>query len=141
ATALYATRARSVAVAAAYERQAELADLGAELRGASQHLTDQVRRYTQFGDRRHYESYWTEVRETKTRDRVVARLAELNVPAELLGLIAEAQARSNALVAVEEQAMSAVEQGRLDEARLLVFGESYDAQAGRIMEPIAQFGE
>src|SRR5690606_11132959 len=44
ATALYMTRTRSIAVAAAYERQAELAARGAELRGASQYLTDQVRR-------------------------------------------------------------------------------------------------
>ncbi|MNW48728.1 hypothetical protein D3C74_261080 [compost metagenome] len=38
----------------------------------------------QFGDKVHYDNYWREVDETKTRDHVVERLTELGAPKEEL---------------------------------------------------------
>ena len=92
----------------ALHRQAEFRKLGIELADASDYLTNEVQAYTQFGDQVHYDNYWREVRGTHTRDHVVQRLYELNAPAEELNLIELAKGNSDALIAIDEQAMAAV---------------------------------
>lgn len=117
----------------------ELEVLAGQLQDASDYLTNEVRAYTQFGDRVHYDNYWTEVNETKTRDMVVQRLQELNVPNELLSLVEQAQANSNDLINLEEQAMAAVEAGNLTRARELVYGADYAAGKAIIAAPLNDF--
>ncbi len=123
----------------ALHRQAEFRKLGIELADASDYLTNEVQAYTQFGDQVHYDNYWREVRGTHTRDHVVQRLYELNAPAEELNLIELAKGNSDALIAIEEQAMAAVEQGDLETARRLVFDQNYIRFKKSIMDPIHQF--
>ena len=81
----------------ATERQAEFKQLGLDLAGASDFLTNEARCYAVFGDKRHYDAYWKEVKETKTRDRVVTRLKELGAPQSELDLIEQAKNNSDAL--------------------------------------------
>ena len=64
----------------AVSRQAEFKQLGIDLADASDYLTNEARRYVQFGEKTYYDNYWKEVNETKTRDKVVSRLKELNAP-------------------------------------------------------------
>ncbi len=52
------------------ERQKEFKQLRIDLRNASDYLTNQARRYVQFGEQKFYDNYWKEVKETKTRDHV-----------------------------------------------------------------------
>jgi methyl-accepting chemotaxis protein len=139
AVAIYFSYTESHAVASAYVRQAEFKQLGADLARASDYLTDEVRKYAQFGERVHYDNYWREVRETQTRDRVVARLRALGAPAQELQLIEQAKHNSDALIATEKQAMNLTRMGRFDEARHLLFGPRYDADKRIIMGPIAEF--
>lgn len=117
----------------------ELEVLATQLQGASDYLTNEVRAYTQFGEQKYYDNYWKEVNETKTRDMVVARLQELQVPGELLDLVELAQTNSNNLIQLEEQAMAAVESGNLTLARELVYGADYQAGKDIIAEPISDF--
>ena len=79
----------------------ELEVLATQLQGASDYLTNEVRAYTQFGEQKYYDNYWEEVNETKTRDMVVQRLQELNVPSDLLDLVELAQTNSNNLINLE----------------------------------------
>jgi methyl-accepting chemotaxis protein len=137
--AIYFSAARSSAVQRAYDRQAEFKQLATELAAASDLLTGEVRRYTQFGERAHYDNYWREVKETRTRDRVVARLGELGAARAELDLLETAKRNSDALIAIEDSAMKLVERAQLDSARRLVFGPEYDAAKRIIMEPIAAF--
>ncbi|HEY4163137.1 MAG TPA: HAMP domain-containing methyl-accepting chemotaxis protein [Dongiaceae bacterium] len=123
------------------ERQMEFKQLGLDLGAASDFLTDQARRYSVFGDKRFFDAYWKEVKETKTRDRVVARLRELDAPQGELDLIEQAKQNSDALIATEDAAMKAVAAGDLETARKLMFGDEYDKNKARIMEPIAKFQE
>jgi len=120
-------------------RQAEFRQLGIDLADASDYLTNEARNFVQFGERIHFDNYWREVDETKTRDRVVERLKELGSPAEELALIEEAKRRSDSLVKTEDAALAAAEAGDFDEARKLMFGEQYEADKTRIMEPITEF--
>jgi hypothetical protein len=70
----YMTNLRLDTAIRARDLQAEFKQLGDDLGNASDYLTNEARRYVQFGDKEHYDNYWREVKETKSRDRVVARL-------------------------------------------------------------------
>ncbi|MGH4124591.1 MAG: methyl-accepting chemotaxis protein [Clostridium sp.] len=125
----------------AVNNQAIFKQLGLDLADASNYLTDQARRYVIDGDKTFYDNYWKEVNETKTRDRVVTKLKELNAPQMELDLIEKAKKNSDALIKTEEAAMKAVEAKDLDSARKLMFDSNYDKNKSIIMEPIKQFQE
>ncbi len=120
-------------------RQMEFRKLGNQLGNASDFLTREARRYVIFGDKRHYDAYWREIEETKTRDSVVTRLKELNAPENELALIEKAKANSDALIATEYAAMKAVERGDFAAAQKLMFDEEYDRNKRIIMQPIGKF--
>ncbi|GLC82361.1 methyl-accepting chemotaxis protein [Lacrimispora brassicae] len=126
---------------AAEERKAEFKQLGIDLANASDYLTNEARAYVQFGDKVHYDNYWREVNETKTRDKVVERLNELGAPQNELDLLAEAKKSSDTLVETEDKAMKAVEKGDFEEARHLMFDAQYDSDKRVIMAPISKFQE
>lgn len=123
----------------AVKRQAEFKQLGIDLVNSSDYLTNEVRSYVEFGNKKHYDNYWREVKETKTRDRVVEKLKELNAPEEELDLIEEAKKNSDNLVIIEDEAMKAVENKDFEKARTLLFDESYDKHKSEIMQPIDEF--
>ncbi|WP_274362417.1 methyl-accepting chemotaxis protein [Paenibacillus thermotolerans] len=126
-------------VRTAVARQAEFKQLGLDLANASDYLTNEARQYVQFGNQVHYDNYWKEVNETKSRDKVVARLKELNAPQSELDLIAKAKDNSDALVKTEDAAMKAVEQNDFDTARQLMFDDRYEANKKIITDPINEF--
>jgi methyl-accepting chemotaxis protein len=123
----------------AVAKQAEFKQLGIDLSNASDFLTEQARRYAVSGEKSHLDAYWKEVKETKTRDRVVSRLTELGAPKAELDLIEQAKNSSDKLIATEDAAMKAVEAKDLDRARQLMFGPDYDRNKAVIMQPIARF--
>lgn len=120
-------------------RKTEFKQLGIDLANASDYLTNEARAYVQFGDKVYYDNYWREVNETKTRDKVVQRLTELNAPKDELALVQQAKQNSDALVKTEDEAMKAVEQKDFDKARHLMFDKSYDESKKIIMTPIQEF--
>lgn len=121
------------------ERQLEFRQLGHDLGYASDFLTREARRYTIFGDKRHYDAYWNEVNIVKTRDKVVERLKQLGAPSHELQLIETAKANSDALISTEREAMNAVENGDLKLAQTLMFDTNYDRDKKIIMSPIKEF--
>ncbi|WP_432405648.1 methyl-accepting chemotaxis protein [Wukongibacter sp. M2B1] len=123
----------------AVQRQMEFKQLGIDLKNASDYLTEQARRYVQYGEKKFYDNYWEEVNTTKTRDKVVNRLKELGAPQEELDLIEKAKNNSDALVSTEDEAMKAVKQGNLEKARKLMFDSNYDENKQKIMKPIEEF--
>ena len=137
--AMWMAQAQLRAERQAIERQIEQKQLGIDLADASDRLTNEARRYSIAGDRRHLDAYWREVKETKTRDNVVARLKQLNAPAAELALIEQAKANSDALIKTEDAAMKAVAAKDLETARRLMFSDEYDRDKAVIMQPIAEF--
>jgi methyl-accepting chemotaxis protein len=123
----------------AVARQAEFKQLGADLAAGSDLLTNEARRYTIFGEKKHHDAYWREVNETKTRDRVVQRLTQLGAPKAELDLIEKAKANSDALIKIEEAAMAAVQKGDLEQARKLMFDANYDRNKAVIVQPLDEF--
>lgn len=123
----------------ALELQSEYKELGTRMVMASDYLTKEVRHYAQFGDITHYQNYWREVNETKTRDNIVARLIELNVPGQALAYLEEAKANSDALIKLETEAMNAVKNNNFTAARKLLFGKEYEKAKTTIMLPVEKF--
>ena len=123
----------------AEERKAEFKELGIAIVNGSNYLTDEVRRYVQFGDKVHFDNYWREVNETKSIDKAVIRLKELNAPEEELELVEKSKSISDNLIPIEESAMKAVEDNDFDMARRLVFSEEYDGYVKEIMGYVDEF--
>jgi methyl-accepting chemotaxis protein len=123
----------------AVTRQAEFKQLGDDLAAGSDLLTNEARRYTIFGEKKHYDAYWREVNQTKTRDRVVQRLTQLGAPKAELDLIEKAKANSDALIKIEEAAMAAAQKGDLEQARKLMFDANYDRNKAVIVQPLDEF--
>jgi hypothetical protein len=119
------SRANSELARATSER-AEFKQLGLDLADASKLLTNEVRAYAVTTSDNHLDAYWAEINETKTRDRVVARLKALGATSEELGLLEEAKANSDGLVTTETRAMRLV----LDAA---------GAAPAEMPEPVAAF--
>ncbi|MEV1290201.1 methyl-accepting chemotaxis protein [Micromonospora sp. NPDC049679] len=152
---------------AAFERQAQFKALAIELNGASDLLTDEARKYSANGDRAHLDKYWREITETRTRDKVVARLRELGAGSDELALVDEAKAKSDALVQTESRSQRlmleaagvkpdemppAIAQFTLaptdralsplakrEIARSIMFDAKYDQDKSVIAEPISKF--
>jgi methyl-accepting chemotaxis protein len=147
-------------------RDAQVA-LAADMRGASTLLTNEVRAYAVTTDSAHLDAYWREVNVTKTRDHVVAQLRKDGAGARELGLIAQAKAKSDALINTETRAMRLVLEatgvpeaempeavagfhlskadaalsaaGKLATARRIVFDGRYLANVAKIMAPTKRF--
>ncbi|MBM7869007.1 methyl-accepting chemotaxis protein [Clostridium pascui] len=119
--------------------QAESKQLGIDLVNASDYLTNEARIYVQFGEKKHYDNYWKEVNEIRTRDKVVQRLKELNAPKDELNLIEKAKQNSDALIKTEDTAMKAVSNGDFQKARVLMFDSNYDSNKEIITDPMNEF--
>ncbi|HEY4343875.1 MAG TPA: methyl-accepting chemotaxis protein [Parvibaculum sp.] len=124
---------------AALTQAASFKQLGLDLAGASDYLTEQIRYYTVTGDKTYLDKYWREVKETRTRDRVVKQLQDLGATPGELGLVDQAKASSDALIKLEEKAMQAVSYGRLDEARGYVYGADYANGKAKISALVKNF--
>ncbi len=153
---------------ASLDRQAENLALADELNGASDFLTNKARQFAVTQDMRHLDDYWAEINETKTRDRIVARLGELGATEQELALIETAKGNSDALVGTESRSMKlvllalqvpeeqmppaiggyqlpeedsllATSPERLSTARRIMFDDQYEADKAIIAGPISEF--
>ncbi len=126
---------------AARERQAELKNLGASLARASSYLTGEARAYAVTGKLEQLKNYRQEIDETKTIERVVERLSQLVTDPDQVELIGNAKSGSDALIAIEEKVLNAVDSGDLMEAQDLMFGPPYDAEKAKVTDAIGAFQE
>ncbi|WP_194165608.1 methyl-accepting chemotaxis protein [Oceanobacillus sp. CFH 90083] len=117
------------------ERQAYL------LYDASEYLTEQTQRFVQYGEQEYYDNYWQEVTETQRRENAIERLRELGISEENFQILQQAQNESNALVEVEEEAMRLAQNEEFEEARALIFGDSYNSVKNDISNLTDEFIE
>lgn len=90
---------------AAASREAECVRLGHALLGASDMLTDSVRKFVITADAAYLQAYWYEIDTRRTREGVLTRLDELGAPAEELELLETAKRQSDELVTTEIRGM------------------------------------
>ncbi|MDO4720757.1 MAG: methyl-accepting chemotaxis protein [Peptostreptococcaceae bacterium] len=120
-------------------RQLEYHILGMQLQEVSDYLTEQMQHFVQRGEQRHYDAYLKEVNETKKREGIVARLHEMQAETELMTLLEDAANESSDLENLEAEAVSAVKEGRLEEAKQLIFSPAYDRAKEKITSHILHF--
>ena len=88
-------------------------------------LTDAVRAYASTGEERYFKEYQTELNQTQTIERSMAKLREAEASREEYALIEKAKQGSEVLVELEVQAFKAARRGDFKEAIGLVYGEKY----------------
>jgi len=123
----------------ALESKATFKQLGLELSGASDFLTEQAQKYVQYGERKYFDAYWDEIDNKKNRERVVSELKNLGAPQNELAFVEKAAQLSNTLAELEDKAFAAVERGDLETARSLIFGAEYDKGKIPIIETMNEF--
>lgn len=153
----------------AEKRRAEFKQLSVDLGNASDYLTEEARKFAVTKDITHLNNYWREIKVTRTRDKVIARLGQLNSPPAERELLAEAKKHSDDLVGTETHSMRLVLEGlglpesemvpevtayplniveerlskeeKFTKARDIMFDAQYDVDKASIMNPIAKFQE
>lgn len=151
----------------AEKRRTEFKKLGIDLADASDYLTDEARKYAVTRQISHLKKYWEEINVTRTRDKVISRLQELESPREELELLAQAKKYSDALVETERRSMRLImealgeeEAGTVPEVASFKLSDGdkalssdekllkaieimndtrYDSDKKNIMDPIAKF--
>nr|WP_052035998.1 methyl-accepting chemotaxis protein [Tumebacillus flagellatus] len=138
---LYLQNEYAVQNQAAVEQRMELKQLGLDLAGATDLLSNEARMYVQSGDKQHYNNYWLEINGTKTRERVLKRLRELNTPGAELELVEQAEQKSDIMFKIEGEAIEAVNAGDMVNARQLLFNETYDNAKLEIDSSLQKFDQ
>lgn len=123
----------------AFEEQLEFIELSHSLKFASDYLMQEARYYVQTEDKKHFDNYWREIKETRRREMAIARLKELGTPAQHLALLEKSASESNNLARIEEAAMKALENGNREEAQHLLFSQDYEKSKEIIGGYVSEF--
>ena len=123
----------------AFEEQLAFIELSDSLSEASDYLTQEVRYYAQTRDKKHFDNYWREVRETRRREKVLERLKALGTPERYLALLEKSAAESHNLAKIEAVAMQELEDGKQEEAQRLLFNQDYERSKDVIGGYIGEF--
>lgn len=99
-------------------------------------LTENIRAYAATGDPQYRAAFFSEVTYTKMREHGTELLRENGATDYELQLIQQAKLNSDALIGLENKAMTAAEEGNYSEAISYVYGTNYQIAKQRIMAPI-----
>ncbi|EOS41257.1 hypothetical protein C808_00426 [Lachnospiraceae bacterium M18-1] len=105
----------------------------------SSYLTNEVRAFASTGEQEHYDNYWNEINNLKNRDQGVAAMQEIGITDQEQAMIDKMSSLSNELVPLEEEAMSQVQEGELQEALNYVYGTEYSTAIAEINSIKEQF--
>ncbi|USG65579.1 methyl-accepting chemotaxis protein [Brevibacillus ruminantium] len=123
----------------AVDVQMEGRQLANDLLQISLYLTNEARNYVQSQDKEHRDNYWKEVEETKTRDKVLDRLAELQVPSSIFDLAEQAKQSSDVLLGLEKQVFTLADAQEHDLALRLSFGDDFKQKQQMVVDKIEDF--
>ena len=119
--------------------QQELITNAIQLREGSQFLTSEVRAYSANGNVVHYDSYWDEVNNVKSRDKAIAKMKEIGITDDEIAMIEGIGNKSNSLIPLEEKAMEAVAKEDFASALEYVYGKEYQTGIDKIADDTAVF--
>ncbi|MEJ8545191.1 methyl-accepting chemotaxis protein [Brevibacillus borstelensis] len=123
----------------AVEMQMEARELGNDLLNSSESLTNELRNYVQSREKEHYDNYWREVNEVKTRERILERMAVMQVPEYLVDKVEQAKQSSDVLIGFEKRVFQLAEAGENDLALKFSFGEEYKQKRQMVVEKQEEF--
>ncbi|MFV0518977.1 MAG: EAL domain-containing protein [Lachnospirales bacterium] len=103
-----------------------------QLIDASNYLTTNVYYYVVSGDEQYYNDYYTELNVTKSREDAVNNLLNLGVTDFEESTITGTLDLSNELAQIEINSFELMKNGKIDEARELIFSETYELYKNKI---------
>ena len=95
------------------------------MEGGSRALTQAVQAFAATAQESYLRDYKTEIQTTRSRERSLERLRELQAPRNELDLLAEAKRQSDALALLEARIIEAASAGDTTAAVALVYGQDY----------------
>lgn len=122
----------------AYEARLAMLAHTDRLVAASDHMTDAVRAFATTGDRRHYDSLLQALQDERKQALSADGLRRMGFTDDELALLARARHQTERLAGLDQQAIAAVDAGKLGEAIRVVYGPEYGAAKNAVMEPIAE---
>lgn len=121
------------------EDKAQLIKLANQYRIGSKNLTSAVQSYAVTGEEKFYNAYYKELQEDKNRDIALEGMKKIGITSEEQNYIDKISSTSNELVPLEEAAMQAVKNQKLEEATEAVFGSNYQESLSAITELTEEF--
>ena len=106
---------------------------------ASSYLTNEVRCYAVTGKEEYYNNYWREVNTDKNREKNVEAMKEIGLTEEEIRMIDQISNISNSLVPFEEEAMALTQEGDLQSAYSILYGDEYEAGVQQIKSIVSEF--
>ena len=122
----------------AYEARLAMLAHTDRLVAASDRMTDAVRAFATTADRRHYDSLLQALQAERKQELSVDGLRRMGFTDDELALLARARHQTERLAGLDQQAIAAVDAGKLGEAIRIVYGPEYGAAKNAVMEPIAE---
>ena len=122
----------------AYEARLAMLAHTDRLVAASDRMTDAVRAFATTADRRHYDSLLQALQAERKQELSVDGLRRMGFTDDELALLARARHQAERLAGLDQQAIAAVDAGKLGEAIRIVYGPEYGAAKNAVMEPIAE---
>ena len=122
-------------------RREDSLHLADQLLAGSKSLTTSVRAFAATGDIKYQQAFLQEQNVTRTRDLAVSGLQSIGIRNEELDLITLAKSHSDQLISLEKRAFAAGEEGNLNLAVDLVYGQAYQDALASIYQPIELFRE
>jgi signal transduction histidine kinase/DNA-binding response OmpR family regulator/HPt (histidine-containing phosphotransfer) domain-containing protein len=122
----------------AYEARLAMLAHTDRLVAASDRMTDAVRAFATTGDRRHYDGLLQALQAERKQELSVDGLRRMGFTDDELALLARARHQTERLAGLDQQAIAAVDAGKLGEAIRVVYGPEYGAAKNAVMEPIAE---
>lgn len=98
----------------------------ADIRSASDYLTNMTRFYAVTGEKHFLDSYWQEVNEVRTREKSLAIIEKLKLPESLFILVVNGKKTSDELIKIEEAVFEAQKNGQKDKAMGIALGTEYN---------------
>jgi PAS domain-containing protein len=122
----------------AYEARLAMLAHTDRLVAASDRMTDAVRAFATTGDRRHYDGLLQALQAERKQELSVDGLRRMGFTDDELALLARARHQAERLAGLDQQAIVAVDGGKLGEAIRIVYGPEYGGAKNAVMEPIAE---
>ena len=122
----------------AYEARLAMLAHTDRLVAASDRMTDAVRAFATTGDRRHYDSLLQALQDERKQALSADGLRRMGFTDDELALLARARHQAERLAGLDQQAIVAVDGGKLGEAIRIVYGPEYGGAKNAVIEPIAE---
>ncbi|WAA12502.1 methyl-accepting chemotaxis protein [Fervidibacillus halotolerans] len=123
----------------AFQEETELIELSNEILNDTYYLVDQIRTYSQFGEKPFLNSYREKKEDQNILETIDNRLKQLEAPKELFNHLKTIEINMANMEKLENSMIEAVEENDLKTARHIIFGSEYSLEKSVLQDHIKVF--